>query len=100
MLFILNQPFARMAKLTGGLIDGEVVAGLLLIANGRFWRGLGACLRAFRANRRANRATARRLGAAAQLPAGAGSGVGAAAAGLAAGPAGGSVAGCVEGPAA
>jgi beta-glucosidase len=61
LLFVFDLPIGRLAKLTGGAIDHHVVDGLLHIVNGRFWRGAAASLRAYVANRRANRATTRRL---------------------------------------
>ncbi|MDR2374416.1 MAG: glycoside hydrolase family 3 C-terminal domain-containing protein [Bifidobacteriaceae bacterium] len=60
-LFILWLPLARLVKVAGGRVDAGVVDGLVMAVNGHFWRGLWAAARAYAANRRANRATARRL---------------------------------------
>jgi beta-glucosidase len=60
-LFLLNMPFRAIGKMTGGLVDAATVDGLLRIVNGHLLTGLGATLRAFVRNRRADRATARAL---------------------------------------
>jgi beta-glucosidase len=55
------MPFRAIGKMTGGLVDAATVDGLLRIVNGHLLTGLGATLRAFVRNRRADRATARAL---------------------------------------
>jgi beta-glucosidase len=61
LLFVWNMPFARLAKVTGGMVDGATVAGIVRIVNGHFCGGLTDAARGFFANRKANRATARAL---------------------------------------
>ncbi|MDR1513762.1 MAG: glycoside hydrolase family 3 C-terminal domain-containing protein [Propionibacteriaceae bacterium] len=61
LLFVWNMPFARLAKVTGGMVDGATVAGVVRIVNGHFCGGLRDAARGFFANRKANRATARAL---------------------------------------
>jgi beta-glucosidase len=63
LLFIFNLPFRQLAKVTGGMVDSAVVAGVLRIANGHFCSGLAAVLRAFFNNRKANKHTALLLAA-------------------------------------
>ncbi|MDR1355791.1 MAG: glycoside hydrolase family 3 C-terminal domain-containing protein [Propionibacteriaceae bacterium] len=61
LLFILNLPFSQMAKLTGGMVDTAMVTGILRIVNGHFFFGLIAVIKAFFANRKANKHTAAQL---------------------------------------
>ncbi|MFF1528019.1 glycoside hydrolase family 3 C-terminal domain-containing protein [Cellulomonas sp. NPDC058312] len=61
ILFLLNMPLRAVGKMTNGMVSAEMVDGLVRIVNGRFLAGAGATLRGFVRNRRANRATARRL---------------------------------------
>lgn len=42
---IFNQPFRGIAKLTGGAISMNMIKGLLMIVNGRFWKGLDVFLK-------------------------------------------------------
>ncbi|HEY0218037.1 MAG TPA: glycoside hydrolase family 3 C-terminal domain-containing protein, partial [Cellulomonas sp.] len=61
ILFLLNMPFRAIAKMTNGMVSPAMVDGIVDIVNGHFFRGTGATLRAFLRNRRADRATLRRL---------------------------------------
>jgi beta-glucosidase len=61
ILFLLNMPLRAVGKMTNGMVSAEMVDGLVRIVNGRFLSGAGVTLRGFVRNRRANRATARRL---------------------------------------
>ena len=64
VLFLLNMPFRAMQKMAGGAISAEMVDGIVRIVNGSFFGGIGAVVRGYVRNRRANRRTARELGAA------------------------------------
>ncbi len=54
--FVLELPFRSIARLTGGGADDAMVDGLLLMVNGRFWRGLRELTAAWFALRRRMRA--------------------------------------------
>jgi len=58
-LFLLNMPFRAIAKMSGGLATDELVRGVLTLANGRTFRGLGQVVRAFFRGRRAEKASRR-----------------------------------------
>ncbi|MNC83283.1 hypothetical protein D3C75_1371520 [compost metagenome] len=55
------MPLRAVGKMTNGMVSADMVDGLVRIVNGRFLSGAGVTLRGFVRNRRANRATARRL---------------------------------------
>ncbi|SEJ45094.1 glycoside hydrolase family 3 C-terminal domain-containing protein [Demequina mangrovi] len=57
--FVLDLPFRSVARLSGGMADDRMVDGLLLMVNGRFWRGLRQTATAWLALRRRTRATHR-----------------------------------------
>ncbi|MDY5506787.1 MAG: glycosyl hydrolase, partial [Schaalia hyovaginalis] len=61
--FISNMPFRALGKMSHGLVSLEMVDGLVALVNGRHLKGLGALVGGFFSNRRANRATLRRLDA-------------------------------------
>lgn len=46
VMFAMNLPYRQLARLTGGTVDQAMLDGILVMANGRFWRGLGQTLRA------------------------------------------------------
>ncbi|WP_155964903.1 glycoside hydrolase family 3 C-terminal domain-containing protein [Streptococcus ruminantium] len=48
LLFLYNMPFRAMAKMTGDLLDRAMVEGVLMIANGHFFKGLVQLWRAYR----------------------------------------------------
>ncbi|WP_156008993.1 glycoside hydrolase family 3 C-terminal domain-containing protein [Streptococcus ruminantium] len=48
LLFLYNMPFRAMAKMTGDLLDRAMVEGILMIANGHFFKGLVQLWRAYR----------------------------------------------------
>ncbi|WP_083980032.1 beta-glucosidase [Demequina salsinemoris] len=54
--FALDLPFRSVSRLSGGAADDDMVDGLLLMVNGRFWRGFLQTGRAWRALRRSRRA--------------------------------------------
>ncbi len=47
LLFIYNMPFRGIAKMTGGLIDMAMVDGIIMMVNGKFFRGLSHLIKAF-----------------------------------------------------
>ncbi len=49
LLFMYNMPFRAIAKMTGDMIDQHMVAGILTMVNGHFFKGLGQVWKAFRA---------------------------------------------------
>lgn len=52
LLFMYNMPFRAIAKMTGDMIDQHMVAGILTMVNGHFFKGLGQLWSAFRAKRK------------------------------------------------
>lgn len=56
ILFIYNMPFRAIAKMTGGAVSTEMVEGLVLMANGHFFRGLTRTVGGFFRNRAKNEA--------------------------------------------
>lgn len=63
LLFVYNIPFRAIAKMTGGQVSMEMAEGLLDAVNGHLLRGLRRLVVGYVANRRANRAYERKLGA-------------------------------------
>ncbi|MDN4476260.1 glycoside hydrolase family 3 C-terminal domain-containing protein [Demequina sp. SYSU T00192] len=53
--FVLDLPFRSVARMSGGRIDDAMLDGLLLMVNGRFWRGVRQVASAWRARRRSER---------------------------------------------
>ncbi|MFF2272089.1 glycoside hydrolase family 3 C-terminal domain-containing protein [Agromyces sp. NPDC058136] len=53
--FALELPFRSIARLSGGSVDDDMVDGLLIAVNGRFWRGMTRSFAAWRASRRTAR---------------------------------------------
>ncbi|MCP1639476.1 beta-glucosidase [Streptococcus gallinaceus] len=49
LLFLYNMPFRAIAKMTGDQIDQAMVAAILVMVNGHFFKGLGQLWKAFRA---------------------------------------------------
>ncbi|CRH89443.1 Thermostable beta-glucosidase B [Chlamydia trachomatis] len=49
LLFLYNMPFRAIAKMTGNQIDQAMVAAILVMVNGHFFKGLGQLWKAFRA---------------------------------------------------
>ena len=54
-LFQYNMPFRAIAKMTEGMVDMEMVDGVLLAVNGRTLQGILMVITGFFKNRRANR---------------------------------------------
>lgn len=61
LLFLYNMPFRAIAKMSGGMVSEKMVQDILLIVNGRFWRGTGRLIADLLRNLRANRAFLRKL---------------------------------------
>lgn len=57
--FALDLPFRSIARLTGGSVSDDMVEGLLIAVNGRFWRGATHYVRAWRTHRRTARTRGR-----------------------------------------
>ena len=55
ILFLYNMPFRAMAKMAGGMVNDEMVADILIIVNGHFWKGLGKLIADFFRNQSANK---------------------------------------------
>ena len=55
ILFIYNMPFRAMAKMVGGMVDEKMVADILRMVNGHFWKGLGKVIADFFRNQSANK---------------------------------------------
>lgn len=60
-LFVLNMPPRAMSKMTQGMIDAAMVDGIVKIANGHTFRGLGTVISGFFRNQSANKKTAKEL---------------------------------------
>jgi beta-glucosidase len=54
VLFIYNMPFRAVAKNAGGFVSPEMVAAILLIFNGHFFRGFGGIISGFFRKRKQN----------------------------------------------
>jgi beta-glucosidase len=46
MMSVYHMPFRGVGRMTGGLVTMGMVDGLLLMANGHFWKGLGHVIQA------------------------------------------------------
>lgn len=57
ILFNYNMTFRTMAKMTGGVMNREMVQGVLKIVNGHFFRGINQLIKGFFANRRLTKQT-------------------------------------------
>lgn len=51
-LFNYNMPFRAMSKMTGGMLDSQMVYDIIFIMNGHFWRGTGRLIRDYFKNRK------------------------------------------------
>lgn len=61
ILFIYNMPFRALAKMTAGMISMEMVDGILLIVNGKFFKGLGVVIGGFFRNKIQNKKYAKKI---------------------------------------
>jgi len=61
LLFLYNMPFRSIAKMTNGAVDMAMVEAIVMIVNGRFFRGVGALIRGYVTNVRRNAETRREL---------------------------------------
>ncbi len=55
ILFIYNMPFRAIAKMTGGMVDMNMVGGVVKAVNGHFFGGVGQALSGFFKNKSANK---------------------------------------------
>ncbi|MDR2157293.1 MAG: glycoside hydrolase family 3 C-terminal domain-containing protein [Clostridiales Family XIII bacterium] len=55
LLFVLNLTFRGIAKLTGGMVSGGMVAGLVRMVNGQFFSGMRAVIAGHFKNAKANK---------------------------------------------
>ncbi|MFF2623298.1 glycoside hydrolase family 3 C-terminal domain-containing protein [Oerskovia jenensis] len=54
--FVLDLPFRSVSRMSAGTVDEAMLDGLLLMVNGRFWRGVRRLVPAWRAHAMAARA--------------------------------------------
>ncbi len=54
MMSVYHMPFRGISRLTGGLLSMSAIDGLLLMANGHFFRGLGKLIKERKNRRRKN----------------------------------------------
>lgn len=54
ILFIYNMPFRGIAKMTGGAVSMEMVRGMLMVVNGRFFGGIAKLIAGFFKNKKQN----------------------------------------------
>ncbi|MDE0546236.1 beta-glucosidase [Microbacterium sp. C7(2022)] len=57
--FVLDLPFRSIERMSGGMVDADMLDGLLLMVNGRFLRGVRHAFSAWRAHRAIQRAAER-----------------------------------------
>ena len=55
ILFIYNMPFRAIAKMTGGMVDGKMVDGIVKLVNGHFFGGVGSIISGYFGNKKANK---------------------------------------------
>ena len=60
-LFLLNMPLRAMSKMTNGVVSPHMVDGMVDVANGHAFRGLGTVISGFFSNARANSASTKEL---------------------------------------
>jgi beta-glucosidase len=60
-LFIYNMPFRAVAKMTGGVVDMDMVRGIVKIVNGHFFSGISGVIGGYFRNRRLNREYEKKL---------------------------------------
>ncbi|MBE5843022.1 MAG: glycosyl hydrolase [Butyrivibrio sp.] len=60
-LFIYNMPFRAMAKMTAGVVDMEMVHGIVKIVNGHFFSGLSQVISGYFRNSRLNKEIEKKL---------------------------------------
>ncbi|HWP21700.1 MAG TPA: glycoside hydrolase family 3 C-terminal domain-containing protein [Candidatus Cryosericum sp.] len=52
IMFAMNLPYRALARLSDGAVDQPMLDGILIMVNGRFWKGLWQTLRALGQKRR------------------------------------------------
>ena len=55
ILFIYNMPFRAIGKMTGGMVDSQMVDGIVDAVNGHFFRGAGKLISGYFKNSSANK---------------------------------------------
>lgn len=55
ILFIYNMPFRAIGKMTGGMVDSQMVDGMVDAVNGHFFRGAGKLISGYFKNSSANK---------------------------------------------
>ena len=55
MMSVYYMPFRGISRVTGGVINMPMLDGVLLMANGHFFRGLGKLIKEHRINKRGNK---------------------------------------------
>ena len=55
IMFIYNMPFRAMSKMSGGMVSRHMAEGVVTIANGHFFKGIGAFIGGFFKNSKANK---------------------------------------------
>ncbi len=55
VLFIYNMPIRAFGKMVGNIFSMEMAEGVLVIARGHFWKGLGRIISGFFRNRKLNK---------------------------------------------
>ena len=55
ILFIYNMPLRAIGKMTGGMVDQKMVAGMVDVVNGHFFKGIGKVIGGFFGNKSANK---------------------------------------------
>lgn len=61
VLFIYNMPIRAFGKMVGNIFSMEMAEGVLTIARGHFWKGLGRVISGFFRNRRLNKQYEKKL---------------------------------------
>lgn len=61
ILFIYNMPFRGIAKMTGGAVSMDMVRGIVMAVNGKFFLGIRKIVGGYFANVKANRAYEEKL---------------------------------------
>jgi beta-glucosidase len=61
MVFVYNMPFRAFARNAGHIVTTEMVDGIVTIANGHFFKGLGSVIGGFFRNRKLNKQDEQKL---------------------------------------
>jgi len=55
IMFLYNMPFRAMCKMSAGIVSREMVESMVVLVNGRFFKGLNGLIAGFFRNSKANR---------------------------------------------